>query len=208
MKRIAIIIMLISVFFVQTAEAGYISDKKPDESKVTIEGMFDDAKLNRLLNVSVVGKGYDISLFPDGVLYNAVIETDANGLFKHEFKIDMSNVSDEQNIFTLLLAGYDSNELYKEDFSLYKSETIKKLLDKIAAETDVNDVKKDIEDNLDMLNISTDYFLKMSAGQRQSVYYAIMKRNAFANMRILNKVTHFILSILGMAALNSIIFET
>ena len=182
MKRIAIIIAAISVFFTLTAEAGYITDKKPDESKITVEGTFDEAKPNRLLNVSVVQRDYDMSLFPDSVLYNAVIETDANGIFKHEFKVDLSEVSDENSAFTLLLSGYASEEIYKEDFTLYKSQTIKKLLDKIASETDVEAVKKDIENNLEMLNISTDYFLGMTAGQRRFVYSAIMKRNSFSSV--------------------------
>ena len=120
MKKLIVLGLCLGMLMQTQVSAEYITGKKPDSNQVTISGVLESAKRNKLVHIIVAKKGYGINTYPDGTLYTGVAETDENGVFSEECTLDLDNVRDEETDFTLFLSGYDSSEIYLEDFKYYK----------------------------------------------------------------------------------------
>lgn len=181
-KKFFAVLLLVSAIASQSANAAYVADKKPDSNRMTISGTVEQAKINRLLNVIVVKDGYDMNTYPNGVLYSAVIDTDKDGAFNHELTLNMDSVSENEHNFKLYISAYGSNETSEEAFTYYTASAIKEVLSKIASDTTADEVKADIEGNLELLNITTDWFLSLSESDKAVIYGEIAKETEFGTV--------------------------
>lgn len=181
-KKLLIALILISAIASQSASAAYVKDKKPDSNKLTISGTVEEAKVNRLLNVVVTTADYDMNNYPNGVLYSAVIDTGKNGEFEREITLNTDALSDSEHDFKVYISAFGSSERSEENFTYYSAEVVKSVLAKIAADTSAQEVKADIENNLELLNITTELFLSLSAADKDIVYGEIAKETEFSNV--------------------------
>lgn len=166
-KKILLGLMVASTAFSVSAFAEDIKTGLNLETRdVTVEGVFEKAAFNSMISIEVAEKEN-----PENIVHFYTFNPKSTaGDYKYTFRLPADT---KTGYYTVTLGVY-GQEATQTEIYYANIEDVRNLLLGINSETDAKEAQKLLGDNLDVMNISEDWYNKLDNESREKVAQAVL----------------------------------